>query len=163
MRGGINNSDSTPHASGNAANQAGSSFFALPCATTYDWQLFKLKERGLIVEDESFALAKLEYLNYYRIRGYWLTFEQDGCFLDGTSFSDTWGIYQLDRDLREWLWHAIAPIEIRLRMQFACQCAHLCGPDAYLNADNFWSQKSYAKTMGNYERERNRAYCQNVP
>ena len=43
--GGIKNSDSTPHASGNAANQAGSSFLPLPCATTFDWQLSKMKER----------------------------------------------------------------------------------------------------------------------
>lgn len=161
--GGINNGDSTPHASGNAANQAGSSFLPLPCATTYEWQLSKLKERGLIVNDEAFALTKLRDLNYYRLRGYWLTLERDGSFVEGTSFDNIWEIYQLDRDLRGWLWQAIAPIEIKLRTQFAYHFAHLCGPDAYLDASNFWSKKSYSKAMGNYERERDRAYNQNVP
>jgi abortive infection bacteriophage resistance protein len=161
--GGINNNDSTPHASGNAANQAGSSFFPLPWATTYEWQLSRLRERGLVVNDETFALAKLKDLNYYRLCGYWLTLEQDDSFAAGTSFDDIWEIYQLDRDLRGWLWRAIAPIEIKLRMQFAYQFAHLCGPDAYLDANNFWSRKNYGKAMDNYERERNRAYNQNVP
>lgn len=137
--------------------------YALPCATTYEQQLGKMKERGLVVKDEAFALTKLKDLNYYRLRGYWLTLERDGIFTEGTSFDDIWEIYQLDRDLRNWLWHAIAPIEIKLRTQFAYQFAHLCGPDSYLDSNNFWSQKSYSKAMNNYERERDRAYGQNVP
>lgn len=161
--GGIKNSDSTPHASGNAANQAGSSFLPLPCATTFDWQLSKMKERGLVVSDEDFALARLRDLNYYRLRGYWLTLEQDGRFKEGTSFNDILDIYRLDCELRGWLWQAIAPIEIKLRTQFAYHFARLCGPDAYLDSDNFWSSKSHERAMGNYRRERDRAYDQGVP
>lgn len=160
--GGINNGDSIPHASGNATNQAGSSFLSLPCATSFSWQLNKMKERGLVVSDEVFALVQLQDLNYYRLRGYWLTLEQDGRFISGASFDDIWEIYQLDCELRRWLWRAIAPIEIKLRTQFAYHFAHLCGPDAYLDANNFWSHKSHEKAMRTYKRERERAYGQDV-
>ena len=160
--GGINNGNSTPHASGNAANQAGS-FLPLPCATAFSWQLKKMKERGLVVSDEDFALAQLGDLNYYRLRGYWLTLEQDDRFKQGTSFNDILEIYQLDRELRGWLWQAIAPIEIKLRTQFAYHFACLCDPDAYLDADNFRSRKSHERAIDNYQRERERAYDQGVP
>lgn len=97
--GGINHIDSTPHASGNAANQAGS-FFSLPDATTYKEQLSKMKGRGLAVADEELAIARLRDLNYYRLRGYWLTLERDGAFIEGASFDDIWEIYQLDCGFR---------------------------------------------------------------
>ena len=45
-----------------------------------------MKGRGLVITDEDAALACLQNLNYYRLRGYWLTIEQDGRFKPGTSF-----------------------------------------------------------------------------
>lgn len=163
MGDGISSNNSTPRASGDAANQAGSSFCPLPHATTYEQQLSKLKGRGLVVNNEAFALAKLEDLNYYRLRGFWLTLEQDDNFADGASFDDIWEMYQLDRDLRGWLWRAIAPIEIKLRTQFAYQLSHLCGPGAYLDAGNFGSKKNYDNAIKNFTREQDRAYRQKVP
>lgn len=158
--GGITRVDSTPHARGNAANQAGSFFSPLPGATTYEQQLAKMKARGLAVSDEGFALSRLRDLNYYRLRGFWLTLEEDGAFAEGASFDDVWEIYQLDRELRRWLWQAVAPIEIKMRTQFAYEFAHRCGPDAYLDPSNYHRQDSFDKALANYERERNRAYNQ---
>lgn len=162
-RNGINDTDSTPHARGNAANQAGSSFSPLPNATTFEEQLFIMKERNLEISNVDFAIAKLKDLNYYRLRGYWLTLEQDGSFCDGTSFDDIWEIYQLDRELRKWLWDAIAPIEIKLRTQLAYYFSHRCGPDAYLDDSHFWDTNRYNNALTNYMRERDRAYGHGVP
>ncbi len=159
----INHLDSTPHASGNAANQAGSSFSTLPPATTFEEQLYKMENRGLVIDDSNFAIAKLRDLNYYRLRGYWLTLEDDGSFIKGTSFGDIWEIYQLDRELRRWLWQAMAPIEIKLRTQFAYEFAHRCGVDAYLDEGNYWRSDNFEKAMKSYERERERAFNQGVP
>ena len=161
--GGINHLDSTPHASGNAANQAGSSFSQLPEATTFEEQLTKMEGRGLAIEDRGFAIAKLRDLNYYRLRGYWLTLEDGGSFTQGTSFGDIWEVYQLDRELRRWLWQALAPIEIKLRTQFAYEFAHRCGADAYLDEGNYWRSENFERALKNYERERDRAYNQGVP
>lgn len=162
---GINHTDSTPHASVSTgtANQAGSSFSPLPDATTYEDQLSKMEERGLVVADEELAIARLRDLNYYRLRGYWLTLERDDAFVEGASFDDVWEIYQLDRELRTWLWRAIAPIEIKLRTQFAYYFAHLCGAGAYLEAENYRSHSKFERAISNFERERDRAYDQGVP
>ena len=65
--GGINPADSTPRASSNAANQAGSSYFPLPHAITVDEQLSQMERRGLVVEDRDFAISKLQDLSYYRL------------------------------------------------------------------------------------------------
>ena len=65
--GGINPADSTPRASSNAANQAGSSYFPLPHAITFDEQLPQMERRGLVVEDRDFAISKLQDLSYYRL------------------------------------------------------------------------------------------------
>ena len=65
--GGINPADGTPRASSNAANQAGSSYFPLPHAITFDEQLPQMERRGLVVEDRDFAISKLQDLSYYRL------------------------------------------------------------------------------------------------
>lgn len=160
---GIKYLDSTPHASANAANQAGSFFSPLPAATTFEEQLLKMERRGLTISDHDFAISKLQDLNYYRLRGYWLTFESDGVFTQETSFDDIWEIYRLDQELRRWLWQAVAPIEIKLRTQFAYEFAHRCGVDAYLDEVNYRQKDNFARALKNYERERNRAYTQGVP
>ncbi len=40
-------------------------------------QIAVLKSRGLIVEDDSFALHKLDYISYYRLANYWRPMEAD--------------------------------------------------------------------------------------
>lgn len=162
---GINHANSTPHASvpTGTANQAGSSFSPLPDATSYEEQLSRMEGRGLVVADEEFALARLCELNYYRLRGYWLTLERNDSFVKGASFDDVWEIYQLDRELRTWLWRAIAPIEIKLRTQFAYHFSHLCDAGAYLDAVNYRSRSKFDRAMSNFERERDRARDQGVP
>ncbi len=154
LGGGINTSDSTPHASGSAANQAGSFLFPKP-ALSFEEQLNHLIENDLVVNDDVFAIACLSNINYYRLRGYWLTLEdRGGRFRDGVSFEDMWEIYELDRKLRLWLWKAIGPIEVKARTQFAYYLSHYLGPLSYLDASNFWDERSHAKSMRNFARER---------
>lgn len=159
----INNNDSTPHARGNAANQAGSSFYPMKTAQTFEQQLSILRARGMSIDNDEAALERLQDLNYYRLRGYWLTLEEKDVFKEDASFESVWDIYQLDRELRQWLWRAIEPVEIKLRTQFAYHLAHKCGPTAYLNADFFKSSITHKKAISNYERELKRSYRQNVP
>lgn len=160
---GIKIGDSTPHASGNAAHQAGSFSTIFPPAMTFDEQVSKMEGRGLVVEDRHFAIHCLSEANYYRLRGYWLVFEKDGRFLDGTCFEDIWEIYELDRELRLWMWKAIAPIEVKLRTQFAYQAANFIGPGAHLDAGAFQSSGRAGQALAGYRRERDRAYKRKVP
>jgi hypothetical protein len=79
-----------------------------------------MEDRGLIVTNTEFALGKLRDLNYYRLRGYWLTLEDGNRFVKGTTFDDVWKIYQLDCELREWVWKAIAADDMpHLPLSFA--------------------------------------------
>lgn len=159
----INCTDSTPHASVYAANQAGSFCFPKP-ALTFSEQVDHLVENGLSVDDVHFAEDRLADINYYRLRGFWLTLEDgDGRFRDGVSFEDVLDTYEFDRELRLWLWKVISRIEVKLRTQFAYHMAHCIGPFAYLDMANFKNVKSYSSSMQNYERELDRAYRQGVP
>ena len=54
-------------------------------------QIAVLKSRGLIVEDDSFALHKLDYISYYRLANYWRPMEADKTthkFNPGSRFED---------------------------------------------------------------------------
>lgn len=79
--------NSTPHASvHDTANQAGSfSFSQVKPALSFEQQVELMRSRGLAVDDVDEAIRWLSETNYYRIRGYWLTFERDGRFIQGTT------------------------------------------------------------------------------
>lgn len=159
------NVDSTPHASvPDAANQAGSfSFSPMKPALSYTEQVSRLRNRGLIIDDDDEAAAWLSDTNYYRLRGYWITLERDGCFLPGTTLNDIREIYRLDLDLRLWLWHAIDPIEIKARTALAYHLGRACGPLSHKTPGLFANGKAHAKSMNGYARELARAERDGVP
>lgn len=160
-----NEPNSTPHASsGNvAANQAGSSFAAMKPATSYGEQVALMESRGLAIGDRALAMRRLSDANYYRLRGYWLTFERDGRFLPGTTFEDIWDAYELDDELRLWAWRAIEPIEVKARTSLAHHLSRACGPAAHEDASLFRSARSHAHSMDNLRREVKRAIDGRVP
>lgn len=63
-------------------------FISMKPPRSFREQLSLMESRGLTVEDEPSALRRLAESNYYRLRGYWLTFEEDGRFIPGTTFDD---------------------------------------------------------------------------
>lgn len=157
--------DSTPHASiHDAANQAGSfSFLPMKPALSYDEQLQRIRERGLIVSDEAKAISWLSDTNYYRIRGYWSAFEHDGTFMSGTALDDIMQAYQLDQGLRLWLWHAIGPIEIKARTSLAYHLGMACGPLAHEDPNNFISTAAHFRSVKGFMKELERAKRNGVP
>ena len=157
--------DSTPHAcASGAANQAGSSVFStMKPALTFTEQVNRMRERGLVIADDDEAARWLAETNYYRLRGYWLTFERDGRFIPGTTLDDIREVYRLDEELRLWLWSAIGPVEIKTRTAFAYHMSTACGPTAFENATYFKNSAAHAKAMRNYRRERDRALHDGVP
>ena len=66
--------------------------------TTYSTQLQKLKERGCEILDEAFCHQVLKKINYYRLSAYLLPYKQNnGTYVDGTSFDKVFSIYEFDR------------------------------------------------------------------
>ncbi|MCY4363929.1 MAG: Abi family protein [Gammaproteobacteria bacterium] len=62
---------------------------------TFEQQLQQLKDHGLIIENDDFALSQLRTISYYRLSAYWHPFrkiEQGGTIADdfeeGTHFDE---------------------------------------------------------------------------
>lgn len=90
-----------------------------------DKQTELLVARGMEVPDAASAQAFLSHTNYYRLRAYWLPFEDAAPsegqhkFRGGTSFPQIVSLYEFDRRLRMLLLDAIERIEVSLRTRLA--------------------------------------------
>ena len=83
-------------------------------------QIAVLKSRGLIVEDDSFALHKLDYISYYQLANYWRPMEADKTthkFKPGSRFEDIIRLYDFDMALRSLIFSSIQHVEIAFRSQ----------------------------------------------
>ncbi|MCR1995699.1 Abi family protein [Bifidobacterium animalis] len=144
------NRDSTPHASGNGANQAGSFLFPKPPLTIAE-QREHLRERGLDLGNrpadgvESFLASN----NYYRVSGYWLTFfdKTAGRFVEGTTLDDIIHVMAFDYELRFMLFRMIEPLEIKFRTSFAYYMSQMHGAVAYRDGRLFNSKKAFERSQ----------------
>lgn len=93
-------------------------------ATTIEEQIEKLKERGMLIENEEKAKELLLNVGYYRLGFYWFPFEKTyphinderkHDFCDGTTFNTVWIIYTFDTELRYMLMNYLNKIEISFR------------------------------------------------
>lgn len=88
---------------------------------TLDQQVQKLKERGLVFDDESRAKAYLFNISYYRLRAYTYPFQDNvegsgHCFLHrNLLFKDFIDLYCFDRRLRSLIFNALEKIEVAVR------------------------------------------------
>ncbi len=99
-------------------------------------ELQKLKDLGLIVDDETLALHKLQHYNYYRLAAYWIPFQlnsESREFRPGTTFDDILRVYNLDRRLRLIVLDAIERIEVSVRAQWANKLTDMHGTHAHLD------------------------------
>ena len=96
--------------------------------TTYEQQLSILRDRNVLVENESFCLSVLESVNYYRFVAYFLPFKQaNGNYSEGTRFLQVLRIYEFDRKLRGILFSALEEVEVFIRAKLAYFHAHKYG------------------------------------
>lgn len=124
-------------------------------ALSVDAQLALLKQRGMFFVDEAFAKQSLNHINYYRLRAYWLAFEDekkssqnsDHAFVAGTRFESILAIYVFDQQLKSLLSEAIESVEISLRTQWAYQLSLRYGSHAHLKADLFKKQEVHTRCL----------------
>ena len=94
------NIDRTPHAypACSEADHAGSCLSKDKISLTYSelWQ--HLLDKGLKPGsyDSDSAIALFKRYGFYRLRGYWTMFEQDGRFLPGTTMDDVMRVESFD-------------------------------------------------------------------
>ncbi|SFV52066.1 Abortive infection bacteriophage resistance protein [hydrothermal vent metagenome] len=105
---------------------------------TLQKQLQQLQERYQVkIKDTQKALLYLQHCNYYRLRGYWLYFEQKGLDAD---FDAIINLYEFDKSLRDLLLSNIERVETSIKSSFAYHLtitynnAHIhCDPSLFNN------------------------------
>ncbi len=93
----------------------------------------------------------MEFVSYYRLSGYWKSFEQpytnNHIFQENTRFRDVKRLYEFDRKLRLLILDAIERIEIALRTQWTNFIAQKYGPCGYLNEVNYKNNIFHEKNV----------------
>jgi len=98
-------------------------------ALDIDQQITLLESRGLNIQDKAKAHQYLRFINYYRLSGYTIYFEQ---FANGkrthqfkaeTTFENVISLYNFDRHLRMLVMDAIERIEVAVRTQICLTLA----------------------------------------
>ena len=91
---------------------------------TFQEQLDIYKARGLIIEDDRYALRYLQTIGYYRLSGYSYPFRQildnktrADEFMPNTHFRHIKDLYVFDRQLRQLAIDALERIEVAMRVQ----------------------------------------------
>ena len=131
---------------------------------TFQEQVNILKERQLTISNDSFALSKLQRINYYRLSAYFLPFQhpKNGSkkdkFLSQTSFEDIIQLYYFDSELRKIIFEAIESIEIYFRTQITYTHSLKYEPFGYLKRENFEvAQDSFDKFLSSLKNETKRS------
>jgi abortive infection bacteriophage resistance protein len=114
---------------------------------SYEDQLDRLQERGLVVADRREALHYLSQLNYYRLGAYWLPFESDHsthALRSGTTFEQVLNLYIFDRELRLLTLDALERVEVSVRAGWAYHMAHTHGSHCHLRRALFKDRWNYS-------------------
>ena len=99
---------------------------------SYEGQINKLREKGCIIDDDSFCRDILVNIGYYRLSAYFLPFKSfDGTYMNNLSFERVYRVYEFDRKLRNLLFSAIEVIEVSLRTRLAHFHSEKYGPLGY--------------------------------
>lgn len=107
----------------------------------------------MLISDHARAEHYLRHISYYRLRAYWLPFEQaaqingDHIFKTGINFEDVLSLYVFDRQLRLLVMDAIERIEVSLRGGWAHHLAMKYGAHRYLDANLYARPDYYAKSF----------------
>jgi len=119
-------------------------------ALTYQDQLNRLKERGLIVHDDVKALHLLAQVSYYRLSGYWyplLDDKQTHRFKLGATFETGFRLYCFDRELRKLVLAELEKIEVAIRAHMIYVLSHRFGPFWFTDTSLFTNGTGYAKMI----------------
>ena len=86
---------------------------------SFQEQLQQLKDRNLIVEDDTKSRSILANISYYRLSAYFLPYQSKKDWFDeGTTFKQIIDTYSFDRELRLLVFDCIERIEVAIRTHF---------------------------------------------
>jgi abortive infection bacteriophage resistance protein len=103
-------------------------------------QLKTLETRGLVVTNRAAAEAFLSHVNYYRLSGYCVAFEQARhVFVPGTTIEQLQNAYDFDRALRDLITQALELVEVDLRTAIAYHFGRQYQAFGHTTAANFYA------------------------
>lgn len=106
---------------------------------SYQDQLKLIESRGIVVADRPAAEAFLAHVNYYRLSGYCLAFEDARhSYSRAVTFEQVCQAYDFDRDLRDLVTEALEVIEVDLRAAIAYHFGDKYGAFGHCNPTNFF-------------------------
>ena len=94
---------------------------------TFEQQLNRLKEKGLVIHDKQNALNVLSCISYERFKAYLVPFkskENNKQLKPDTTFDNVYELYEFDRELRLLVMDAIEWIEVAVRTRLTYHIAH---------------------------------------
>ncbi len=115
---------------------------------SFEQQVKHLRDKGMIISDEAFAILQLSKIGYYRLSAYWHPFKlrgltpDDGAnekFREGTTFEHAQSLYDFDSKLRRLILDGVEQLEISLRVEIAYRLG-VKDPFAHINKDT-WHKK----------------------
>ena len=107
-------------------------------------QVARLKQRGLVFDDESEATAYLFNISYYRLRAYTYPFQENGEDSEHTftrkdiHFKDIIDLYCFDRSLRSLIFNTIEKIEVAVRTKIVQVYAESTGDSHWFNDESLY-------------------------
>lgn len=115
-----------------------------------DLQVSKLKDRGLIIDDENLAGGYLSNISYYRLRAYTFPF-QDNTNPDADHvftkkdirFKDIIDLYCFDRRLRSLIFNAIEKIEVAIRAKIVQIYSEYTNNSHWFEDESLFKDNSY--------------------
>ncbi|WP_353862056.1 Abi family protein [Azospirillum formosense] len=140
--------DPTPAKIVNKLNAANLTIGAAPFAKQSQnptYILAKLKARNLHVASDQVALAYLQHVGGFRLKGYYhhLTDPATKMFARGTTFDNIVQRYEFDCELRALTFRAITRLEISLRSIMANQLSMRYGPHWFFDRTKFSSDNNW--------------------
>lgn len=114
-------------------------------------QIERLKQRGLVFNDEQKAAHYLSNISYYRLRAYTYPFQDNSnpnhTFVKKVSFDNIIALYVFDRRLRLLVFNAIEKIEIALRTKIIYEFSLKNGSHWHENANMYRNTYHFNKNI----------------
>ncbi len=133
-------------------------------ALSFEQQLERVSQRGLVIADKDAALAALSSISYYRLSAYWYPFriiDQQGKrsneIIPETRFEDVIELYEFDRQLRLLVMDAIERIEVAIRTSLTYHMGQAYGAFAHTDPKNFHPKFEHRKWLAKLEAETSRS------
>ena len=126
----------------------------------YPQQIAILKQRGLVINDETYALRQLGIISYFRLASYWRPMEADKVnhiFKPNSTFENAVSLYYFDKQLRAMLFTLIQSLEIALRTKVIHHVSMKYGAFWFTDESLCRNAQLFATNLSHIQTELNRS------